>query len=292
MPILIKRPTGETTPLVNGEYLSAYYFFPKDLLIRCGHEIASISRVPGRAVHEKQSREVIESDLFLLLMIDGFSHLTWPYMGIKGKKEIYSGYDPAWRLSHSPSFWVQELLDRKIIPDPVTLLKLPWEDGVSYMSWERVSDIMSRLVPKVMEKHNMYGIIATAKEFRCFEDFDTRDSNQKRDFMRKWYHTRTRHPIVSIEEAQTNESDEFISYDFHDERQDFEDEVCGKMLIEHFEFKISEKDFDILTMRMNGKTYEEIAKKLGYKNHSGIIKRIKRIAEAYLDFCEDNKIDY
>jgi transcriptional regulator len=64
------------------------------------------------------------------------------------------------------------------------------------------------------------------------------------------------------------------------------------MLIDQFKSKISEKDFEILTMRMNGKTYEEIAEKLGYKNHSGIIKRIKRIAEAYIDFCDENKIDY
>lgn len=292
MPILIKRPNGEATPLINGEYLSAYYFFPKELLLKCGHELSSISRVPSQAIYEKQSREVIESDLFLLLMIDGFSHLTWPYMGIKGQKEIYSGYDPVWQLSHSPSFWVQELVDKKIIPDPVTMVRLWRDDNVSYMSWQEVSNIMSQIVPEVMEKHNMFGVVDTVKKFRCFEDFDTRDSNPKRDFYRKWYHTRTRHPIVSMEEIQTNAADEFISYDVYDPSQDFEDEVCGEMLIDQFKSKISEKDFEILTMRMNGKTYEEIAEKLGYKNHSGIIKRIKRIAEAYLDFYDENKIDY
>lgn len=95
MPILIKRPDGEETPFVNGEYLSVYYFFPKELLIKCGHELSSIPRVPSRAIHEKRSREVIESNLSSLLMIDGFSWLTWPHMGIKGQKEIYSWYDPA-----------------------------------------------------------------------------------------------------------------------------------------------------------------------------------------------------
>ena len=290
MSILIKRPNGEATPLVNGEYLSAYYFFPEELLLKCGHELSSISRVPGRAIREKRSRDVIESDLFLLLMIDGFSHLVWPFMGIKGQREIYSGYEPAYVLAHSPAFWVQELLDRKIIPSPTTLLQLPWEEGVSYMSWEEITEIMSEVVPAVMEKHNMYEVIETAKEFRCFEDFDTRNSNQKRDFYRKWYHTRTRHPIVSLESAQTLEADEFISYDIHDESQDFENEVYGKILVEHFKSRLSEKDMTILTMRMNGLTYEEIAKRLDYKNHSGIIKRIRRIAEAYEDFIDDNKI--
>lgn len=44
---------------------------------------------------------------------------------------------------------------------------------------------MSEVAPGVMEKHNIYEIIETAKEFRCFEDFDTRNRNVKRDFYRK-----------------------------------------------------------------------------------------------------------
>ena len=292
MPILIKRPDGENTPLINGEYLSAYYFFPKELLEKCGRDIVEIPRVPMRAVYEKRFREVIESDLFLLLMIDGFSHLTWPYMGMRGKKEIYSGYDPAWQLSHSPSFWVQELLDRNIIPDPVTMVKTWQDDKVGYMSWEEVSHIMSEVVPAVMEKHNMYAAIETVKEFRCFEDFDYRDSNQKRDFYRKWYHTRTRHPIVSIEDFKISESDEFVFYDIHDKTQDFEDDICDEVYIKQFKSRLTQKDMDILTMRIEGAPYEEIADKMGYKNHSGVIKRVKRIAEAYLDFCDKHDINY
>jgi hypothetical protein len=138
----------------------------------------------------------------------------------------------------------------------------------------------------------MYEVIETAKEFRCFEDFDYRNSNQKRDFYRKWYHTRTRHPIVSIEEAQTYGSDDFISYEIHDESQDFENDLCEKIVIEQFKSKLTQKDIDILTMRMEGVPYEEVADKMGYKNHSGVIKRVKRIAEAYLDFCDKYDINY
>ena len=32
---------------------------------------------------------------------------------------------------------------------------------------------------------------------------------------------------------------------------------------------------------MNGDTLEEIAEKLGYKNHSGVLKRIRKIGQAY-----------
>ena len=132
MPILIKRPNGKETPLINGEYLSAYYFIPKEILDKCGHELNSISRVPMKAIYEKESRAIIESDLFILLIMDAFSWLTWPHMKINKRKEIYSGYNPIWQLSQSPAYWVQELIDQKFIPDTVTLLKTPWEEGVSY----------------------------------------------------------------------------------------------------------------------------------------------------------------
>ena len=188
MPILIKRANGKATPLINSEYLSAYYLFPKDLLEKCGRELSELPRVPMRAIYEKQSINVIESDLFRLLMMDGFSHLVWPFMDIKGHREIYSGYDPAYILSHSPGFWVQELLDRKIILDSVAFVKQARNNHIGYISWDEVSAIMSEIVPDVMKKHKMNEVIETAKEFRCFEDFDYRDSNQKRDLFRKWYH--------------------------------------------------------------------------------------------------------
>ena len=37
---------------------------------------------------------------------------------------------------------------------------------------------------------------------------------------------------------------------------------------------------------MKGMTYEEIAKEVGYKNHSGVIKRITKIGEAYQKFAD------
>ena len=37
----------------------------------------------------------------------------------------------------------------------------------------------------------------------------------------------------------------------------------------------------ILDLRMSGGTLDEIAEKLGYKNHSGVLKRIRKIGQAY-----------
>lgn len=40
-------------------------------------------------------------------------------------------------------------------------------------------------------------------------------------------------------------------------------------------------NMQILELRMSGDTLEEIAENLGYKNHSGVLKRIRKIGQAY-----------
>ena len=36
--------------------------------------------------------------------------------------EIYSGYDPAWKLAHNPNLWIKGLMDEGIIPTVDELL--------------------------------------------------------------------------------------------------------------------------------------------------------------------------
>ena len=50
------------------------------------------------------------------------------------------------------------------------------------------------------------------------------------------------------------------------------------------EQNITEKDREILKLRMDGLTEQEIADKVGYKTASAVHKRITKIAEAYEDY--------
>ena len=284
MPILIKRPDGNATPLINGEYLSAYYFFPKELLDRLPKEFDVIPREPAKAIWDKKSLELIESDLFMLLIIDGFPWLVWPFMGVKDKKEIYSGYEPAWKLSHIPDYWIKELIDRKIIPDTLMLLKTFAGDPLGYVSEDYVNEVMSDVVPSVMKKHNMHEIINTAKELRCFEDFDFRNSTQKIDFYRKWYHSRSKKVGLMLSIDCMVEDGDYRHFDIKDSNADFEDGVIGEVYYQQFKERLSEKDMKILELRMLGLPYEEIAKELGYKNHSGVLKRMRIIKEEFLKY--------
>ena len=62
--------------------------------------------------------------------------------------------------------------------------------------------------------------------------------------------------------------------------------ICDfEMQIASFAEKtITEKDREILKLRMEGYTEQEIADKVGYKTASAVHKRIAKIADAYEDY--------
>ncbi len=55
-------------------------------------------------------------------------------------------------------------------------------------------------------------------------------------------------------------------------------------IAEFVDRSITEKDRKIFQLRMEGRTEQEIADKLGYKTASAVHKRIAKIAGAYEDF--------
>ena len=208
--------------------------------------------------------------------------MVWPYMGFGEYMEIYSGYDPAWRFAHCPDYWIQELTDEGILASAGELFK-GCHSELGYVPEWQIDIYLRYIVPNVMKKHRMDEIIQVAREYPCFEDFDFRKSNQKTDFIRKWYHTRTKHPIISLEEFQEAYADAHggQEYEEPDPSQNVEEPVVAQALVDQFKATLSEKDMQILELRMSGDTLEEIAEKLGYKNHSGVLKRIRKIGQAY-----------
>lgn len=289
MPILLSRRNGPPTPFRNAEYLPFYYLIPKSILQKCGAELNSIPRNPKMVFINREACEFIESDLFKLLIIDATAYMVWHYMGYSEYMEVYSGYDPAWVFAHCPNYWIKEMTDEGIIPT-VSQLFQNCNDNFGYVSENEIDIYLQYIVPKVMQKHNMNAVIETAEEFSCFEDFDFRNSRQKIDIYRKWYHTRTKHPMMSLEEFKETyaESHNGQEWDEPDSSQNIEESITSKTLVEQFKATLTEKDMAILQMRMNGNTLEEIARQLGYKNHSGVLKRIRKIGLAYEKFTGED----
>lgn len=302
MPILMKRKDGTITPYRNAEFIPAYLFIPEEIIQKCPQEIKRLPRLVGHLFNDWSAIEIIESDLFLELIIDAFASMVWPYMGVEGNMERFSGYEPAWILAHSPGYWVQTLTDERIIPTVEDLGRMYPTTYCDYVSLEDASACLPMIVPLTMEKYNMGAVIETAREFRCFEDFDTRHSNQKTDFYRRWYHTRSIHAELSLEQlfhpdSEEDEDGKKKERDLLDPRVDVEMEVVAEADTDRFLAGISEKDRQILLLRLSGHTLEEIAAELGYKNHSGVLKRIRKIGKAYekyagidLGFRQQNNI--
>ena len=159
-----------------------------------------------------------------------------------------------------------------------------------YVSEDEIDTVLRFIVPQAMKRHHIGEVIQVAQEYRCFEDFDFRKSNQKTDFIRQWYHTRTRHPMVSLEGFRDAyaENHDGQEWDAPDSSQDVQETVTSQATVNQFKATLSEKDMAILEMRMQGYTLEEIAEKLGYKNHSGVLKRIRKIGQAYEVFTGED----
>ncbi len=237
----------------------------------------------------------VASDLFRLAVIDITAYFVWPAFGINAYMECYSGFDPIWQLAHGASMWAdafrhiggitpQYLADNR-------KLEIPW------LTQEEAQHVFMYIGLCGIEKNGLQPSIDVIKEMRCYEDFDARESNVKIDFYRKWYHTRWRYKTVSLDQlidengsSSRNDAMDFIIGDrVQDTAAEFDETVCSKLDAERFYASLKPKDKQILELRVEGYTYQEIADKLGYKTHSAVLKRIRKIADEYLVYADDQE---
>ena len=81
------------------------------------------------------------------------------------------------------------------------------------------------------------------------------------------------------------ESEDGDIFDVADPRSELEQSDISEMQEATIaESTITEKDREILKLRMEGSTEQEIAAKVGYKTASAVHKRIAKIADAYEDY--------
>ena len=149
---------------------------------------------------------------------------------------------------------------------------------------------MSRIVKRGISEQGWQPMLDVVREMPCDEDFEQRNTNVRIDFIRKWYHTRSKKvKMVSLETCMASEDDEgntgdFIEFSVADPRRDIASAVESEDYCRRFKLLLNEKDRIILELREDGYTFEEIAAKLDYMNHSGVVKRMQAIKKAYLEY--------
>ena len=295
MPILVKRADGSSTPYKNAEYIPAFLMIPEELLRRCGKEMYGLPRTRAALLGDREVIRQIESDLFFQCIIDAYAYMAWPHMGLKGRLEDYSGYNPCWKVAHAPSLWIDELTHCGVLPSLEQWLQEtePYPDRYHmFMPYALVDAYLSVVVPRVMLRDGCWEWLNYVQKHPCFEDFDEqRYSWQKADFIKKWYHTRTKHPttlsreVLRIHEIVDGAEAGLLHSNEHSE---FEDNIAAKIDIKQFLQTLTETDRKILAMRLKGKPLEEIAKALGFQTHSAVLKRIRKIGKAYERFSGED----
>jgi len=265
-------------------YLPLVYMLPLDLLSR----FPTLRRLPrsmGALNASPEWAEVILSDAFLNEAMDAVASLAFPYFGFGGWKEHYTGFSPVWRLSYALPLWakgVEQVRGWGV----QALFALPPDFEIPFFDPEDVRGVMKQVVEQAIEEQGWGPVLEVVREIPCDEDFEKWDTNVRRDFLRKWYHSRSKRvQTVSLEVCMEDEGSSIHSLPAPE--GDFTERVEAEDFCQRFKATLSEKDMAILELRVEGYTYEEIADRLGYKTHSGVIKRMEAVKKQFIQYEEE-----
>ena len=261
-----KPITAETHFLL----LPLFYSFPKELV--AGSEFFDLPRSLYEVISDSDTLERIKSKQFLKDMTDMTAYMVWFHMGHRGWMEVYSGYSPAFVFSHLLRYW-RDLFytvyrDMNLFDLIQNQVQFEWNTLEQAKTvWKRVVDFSDTHFSIIRDT------IAIEKELPCFEDFDLESRTAWRsrsyyDFLRKWYHTQTQHPIM-------------LSNRIPNRAVFWTDSVDYRIDLETFIESLEPAEREIFNLRWAGKTQTEIAEIMGYKTHSAVQKRLVKIRKAY-----------
>lgn len=161
------------------------------------------------------------------------------------------------------------------------------------IAWTSLSDfgrLVGNLTMQIIEENHWQPMIDEAWRSRSDEDFDeTHMSRDRIDQYRKWSHCRSSMGTpLSLE--QISEGDEGDDTEPADPKGEFEDELLSKIRMEAFLQHLPERDRQIFELKMQGLTDQTIAEKVGFRNHSAVVKRRKQIAKQFLEYTDEENL--
>ena len=154
---------------------------------------------------------------------------------------------------------------------------------------QKVDRFVDNAMDTLMKTVDYDTIVQICSEYGAPEDFTDLETNYPRsDFEQKYNHTKAKTKVVFSSEATD------FALDFERNFMQYSpDELAeSSAFVDDFYKELNDVDLAILKLLINGKTQEEIADILGFKTHSAVHKRIKRIQQKYLDFDPDFRKEY
>ena len=198
-------------------YLPLMYFLPEDTIVKCP-TLYALPRKVREILYSEERIAIVNSDAFYGEIMDASTHEAFPHFGFRGRKEDYTGYCPVWMLSHMMNAWVN-LLEAEIGWNLNALIQIPSSQNIPFFPPEYIKAMMGRVVQRAIKEYDWQPTLDVVREMPCDEDFEKRHSNVRKDFLRKWYHTRSKVKMVSLEMCL--EDDGHGIYEIADPSSDF-----------------------------------------------------------------------
>ena len=283
----------------NKFWVSMFYALPKELVSHAKRYL-DFPRCPYDVLRTDKYDDFID-DAFVELVLDCTAWASWQMLQVPDKKGRhrpmpgsilhYSGDFHIWTLCYS----VPVLLRRKLQAGTPfsfqSLARMPRGMQVPWLEYQQYGQLFGTLIPQIVKEQNWQPVIDEAWQNRVPEDFSTFHSRTKSDFLRQWTHSRTK-VGASLSTDEMKEQEDDAPQKIEIPQAAFEGELLQRLRLNDFASTLQERDRQILQMKMNGQTAEQIAAVVGYSTHSAVVKRLQRIGEMYQEYTRKEYDSY
>ncbi len=186
-------------PEDNKSWLTLFYSLPEELVSK-RPAYMNLPRCPFDVIRSDNYAEFLNTDVFLELVWDCYAWSAWQcfevpnkdgdYREIPGSFNSYSGDFPLWRLSYTIIPYIREKFEH-IGLSFQSLFNMSRGMEVPFLTYQQFSNLIGSIVPMIVKEQNWQPMIDTIWATRDETDYDFRNDLVKKEFMRKWTHSRT-----------------------------------------------------------------------------------------------------
>ena len=277
------------------EYAPLLHMLPKHVIDRFGLPTLRPGQWPFLADFASID-DLLPVDLEMRLA-KAWAWVIWPHLNSGSRLQAFTADDPIKMLAHNLDFWVPAVtrtiqdrlselpeVDKGRQPGPVTLVDGSVLEGATSGDprmggdiWTGAEDAAYALEETVWnadETGQLRGILDAVRSNRVEDDFSPQWSYAREDFERKLHGKRRKVKVAFVELPDTIPV------------QSAESDIVGNVITNDFLTLLDTKSRTIVVLLNSGATKTEIARQLGYANHSPVSKRlakIRKMAEEYFD---------
>ena len=189
---------------------------------------------------------------------------------------------------------LQEPLGKELEQLAISQGKVPEELSEEELSaaLDRLSDqFLGKMMNLLLQTQDVPQLLTFSSKMPAHEDFanGSMNDNAKIDFLRKWYHLRTKiGTMLSLSDVEADEhadvEDAMAAMDIQ-QRIKY-DETYDALVAAFCATLDDDIDRQIVYMCDDGLTHAEMARRLGFQTHSAVTKRIQKIYEKCCAFLE------